>query len=66
MYLDSIMIDMAMSQVKAKKAGDLVAIVSRPEESHIADSTQDMQGCVGHTDCNITLAQAIESSDMPE
>ena len=31
-----------------------------------ADSTQDIQGCVVHTECSITVAQAIESSDLPE
>ena len=31
-----------------------------------ADSTQDIQGCVGHPECSITMAQAIEISDLPE
>ena len=31
-----------------------------------ADSTQDMKGCVGHAECSATMAQAIESSDLPE
>ena len=33
-YVDTVMIDMTMSVVKAKKAGDLVAIVACPEEGH--------------------------------
>ena len=31
-----------------------------------ADSTQDIQGFVGHTDCTITLAEAIANSEMPD
>ena len=36
-YLDNIMVDMTMSHVKAKKAGDLVAIVVCSDESHKVD-----------------------------
>ena len=91
-YLDNIMVDMTMSHCKAKKSGDIVAIVVCPDESHkfdleactgfflidaadlskntaegmmaYADSTQDIQGCLGHSDCTSTLAEAIERSDM--
>ena len=93
-YLDNIMVDMTMSHVKAKKAGDLVANVVCSDEIHkvdlkagtgffliacadlarktaegmlaYADSTQDIQGCVGHSDCIGTLAEAIENSEMPD
>ena len=88
------MIDMTMSVFRAKKVGDLVAIVACPEEGHtvdlkvvnkfflidcadlarktfdgmlaFADSTQDFLGCMGHTECIITMDQAIESCDLPE
>ena len=36
-YLHTLMIDMTMSVVKAKKAGDLVAIIACPEEDHKVD-----------------------------
>ena len=31
-----------------------------------ADTTQDIQGCLVHSDCTSTLAEAIESSEMPD
>ena len=42
-YLDNIMVDMTMSDVKAKMAGDLVAIVVCSDESH----KFDLKACTG-------------------
>ena len=38
-YLDTLMLDMTMSIAKAKKGGDLVAIVECPHDEHKVDLT---------------------------